>query len=192
MKDFVRDNLWFSLCGLNCGLCPMKLDGYCPGCGGGEGNQSCKIARCSIRHDRVEYCNQCQEFPCDKYGSEDEYDTFITHRNWKRDFEKMKEAGVEAYISEQRQKLEVLKFLLEHYNDGRRKRFFCLAVNLLDLGDLEVVMEHFAKESLPESLTPKEKSAYVVKQLESIAKQRGVVLKWNKKPSKPMGGRRDR
>ncbi|MEE0420332.1 MAG: DUF4268 domain-containing protein [Lachnospiraceae bacterium] len=25
MKDFVRDNLWFSLCGLNCGLCPMKL-----------------------------------------------------------------------------------------------------------------------------------------------------------------------
>lgn len=32
MKDFVRDNLWFFLCGLNCGLCLMKLDGQCPGC----------------------------------------------------------------------------------------------------------------------------------------------------------------
>lgn len=32
-KDFVRGNLWFSLCGLNCGLCPMKLDSHCPGCG---------------------------------------------------------------------------------------------------------------------------------------------------------------
>lgn len=185
MKDFVRDNLWFSLCGLNCGLCPMKLDSYCPGCGGGEGNQSCKIAKCSIRHGEIEYCNQCQEFPCDKYGRADEYDIFITHRNWKQDFEKMKQIGVEAYNSEQIQKLEILKCLLKDYNDGRRKSFFCLAVNLLDLEDLKTVMEHLAEEKKLESLTLKEKSAYVVKQFQSIAEQRGVVLKWNRKPSKP-------
>ena len=93
----------------------MKLDRYCPGCGGGEGNQSCKIAKCSIWHGKIEYCNQCQEFPCDKYGRADEYDIFITHRNWKQDFEKMKEMGVEAYNSEQRQKQEILELLLEGY-----------------------------------------------------------------------------
>jgi len=182
LKDFVRDNLCFSLCGLNCGLCPMKLDGHCPGCGGGEGNQSCKIARCSIQHGKMEYCNQCQEFPCDKYGKADEYDIFITHRNWKQDFEKMKEMGVEAYNSEQIQKLEIL---LEDYNDGRRKSFFCLAVNLLDLEDLKTVMEHLAEEKQIESFTLKEKSAYVVKQFQSIAEQRGVALKWDRKPLKP-------
>ena len=32
-------NQLFSLGGLNCGLCPMFLNKYCPGCGGGEGNQ---------------------------------------------------------------------------------------------------------------------------------------------------------
>lgn len=176
MKDFIRDNLWFSLCGLNCGLCPMKMDGHCPGCGGGEGNQSCVIAKCSIRHDKIEYCNQCQEFPCDKYGKADEYDIFITHRNWKQDFEKMKKMGVKAYNSEQMQKLQILKLLLEGYNDGRRKSFFCLAVNLLDLEDLKTVME--------QSLTMKERSTYVVKQFQSLAEQRGVVLKWNRKPSK--------
>ena len=137
MKDFIRDNLWFSLCG------------------------------------------------CDKYGRADEYDIFITHRNWKRDFEKMKEVGVEAYNSEQGQRLEILKLLLESYNDGRRKSFFCLAVNLLDLEDLKTVMEHLAEEKKLESLTLKEKSAYVVKQFQSLAEQRGVVLKWNRKPSKP-------
>jgi len=26
----------------------MHIGGYCPGCGGGEGNQSCKIARCGM------------------------------------------------------------------------------------------------------------------------------------------------
>lgn len=184
MKDFVRGNLCFSLCGLNCGLCIMKLDGYCPGCGGGEGNQSCKIAKCSMQHGGVEYCDQCQEFPCDKYGRTDEYDIFITHRNWKRDFEKIKEMGAEAYNSEQRQKMEILKILLEHYNDGRRKSFFCLAVNLLDLEDLKTVVEHLMEENQLESLSLKEKSAYAVKQFQHLAEQRDVVLKWNRKPSK--------
>ena len=67
MKNFKRDNLLFSLCGLNCGLCPMKIDGYCPGCGGGAGNQSCKIARCSMEHGGIEYCFQCGKYPCEKY-----------------------------------------------------------------------------------------------------------------------------
>lgn len=97
----------------------------------------------------------------------------------------MKQIGVEAYNSEQIQKLEILKCLLKDYNDGRRKSFFCLAVNLLDLEDLKTVMEHLAEEKKLESLTLKEKSAYVVKQFQSIAEQRGVVLKWNRKPSKP-------
>ena len=26
MKGFEREDLYFSLCGLNCGLCPMQLD----------------------------------------------------------------------------------------------------------------------------------------------------------------------
>ena len=39
MKGFNRKNQLFSLCGLNCGLCPMFLNKNCPGCGGGEGLQ---------------------------------------------------------------------------------------------------------------------------------------------------------
>ena len=58
----------------------------------------------------------------------------------------MKKMGVEAYNSEQMQKLQILKLLLEGNNDGRRKSFFCLAVNLLDLEDLKTVMEHLAEE----------------------------------------------
>ncbi len=46
MKGFERENQLLSLCGLNCGLCPMRIGGYCGGCG--NGNQSCRIARCSL------------------------------------------------------------------------------------------------------------------------------------------------
>ncbi len=84
LKDFTRSDLLFSLCGLNCGLCPMHLDGHCPGCGGGEGNQSCKIARCSLQHGKPEYCGQCQDFPCEKYENIDVFDSFVTHQNQKK------------------------------------------------------------------------------------------------------------
>ena len=64
MKGFEREDQLFSLCGLNCGLCSMHLGGYCPGCGGGAGNQACAIARCAMqKEDTPMYCSACSEFP---------------------------------------------------------------------------------------------------------------------------------
>lgn len=97
MKNFKRENLLFSLCGLNCGLCPMNLNQYCPGCGGGDGNQSCSIAKCSFQHGNVEYCFQCENYPCERYENIDEFDSFITHQRQKQDMEKFKELGIEFY-----------------------------------------------------------------------------------------------
>ena len=51
MKGFERKNQLFSLCGLNCGLCPMFLGKHCGGCG--NGNQSCGIAKCSLEHGKT-------------------------------------------------------------------------------------------------------------------------------------------
>lgn len=181
MKDFTRSDLLFSLCGLNCGLCPMHLDGHCPGCGGGEGNQSCKIARCSLQHGKPEYCSQCQEFPCEKYEDIDAFDSFITHQNRKKDLEKQQEIGVEAYRAEQEEKIRILAFLLEHYNDGRKKNFFCVAVNLLELKHLKSVMQDIETEKELCSLSIKERAAYMKKRLENIADERQMVLKLRKK-----------
>ena len=96
MKDFNRTNLLFSLCGLNCALCTMRLDGYCPGCGGGAGNQSCAIAKCSLQHGKVEYCFLCSEYPCGKYKGIEEYDSFITHQRQLKDMKKAQEMGIET------------------------------------------------------------------------------------------------
>lgn len=49
----------------------------------------------------------CQNFPCAKYETVDEYDIFITSRNRFRDFEKMDQFGIEAYMTEQREKIVI-------------------------------------------------------------------------------------
>ena len=166
MKNFKRDNLLFSLCGLNCGLCPMKIDGYCPGCGGGAGNQSCKIARCSMEHGGIEYCFQCGKYPCEKYEGIDEFDSFITHQKRRTDFERAEEAGI------------------DFYNDGRRKSFYCTAVNLLDLDDVRAVMASIHDGLKPDESTLKERAAAAVKIFREKAGERQIVLKLKKKPRK--------
>ena len=181
MKGFNRQNKLFSLCGLNCGLCPMFLNQYCPGCGGGEGNQSCKIARCSMEHDSVQYCFQCSEYPCEKYDHIDDFDSFITHRNRKSDMEKAKRLGIDAYNAEQAEKANILGIFLSQYNDGRKKTLFCVAVNLLELQELQTVLKEIDRQPDMETLTLKEKSAFVAGLLQDAAAATTIDLKLHKK-----------
>ena len=181
MKGFNRPNQLFSLCGLNCGLCPMFLNQYCPGCGGGEGNQSCKIAKYSMEHDGAQYCFQCKEYPCDKYAHIDDFDSFITHRNRKSDMEKAKRLGIDAYNTEQAEKTNILEVLLSNYNDGRKKTLFCVAVNLLELQDLQTVLKEVDCKPDMETLPLKEKSAFVAGLLQDAAEMKNIDLKRRKK-----------
>jgi hypothetical protein len=181
MKGFNRQNQLFALCGLNCGLCPMFLNKYCPGCGGGEGNQSCKIARCSMEHDGVEYCFQCGEYPCKKYQGMDDFDSFITHRSRRIDMEKARQSGIEAYNAEQVEKTKILDVLLSGFNDGRKKTLFCAAVNLLDLQELREVIRQMESRSDLETLTLKEKSTFAAGLLKDAAAKNNIDLKLRKK-----------
>lgn len=178
MKGFVRSNQYLSLCGLNCGLCPMFLGKYCGGCG--VDNQSCAIARCSLKHEKIEYCFECGEYPCEKYCNCEEYDSFIVHRRQKADLEKAQKIGVEAYNQEQKEKIEILNYLLAGYNDGRKKTFFCVAVNLLELSELQEGLREIM-ENENTSWTLQEKSSYAGKVFQKIANRRNVSLKLNKK-----------
>ncbi|WP_295581004.1 DUF3795 domain-containing protein [uncultured Oscillibacter sp.] len=178
MKGFVREDQWFSLCGLNCGLCTMRLGGYCPGCGGGAGNQGCAVARCSLDHGGVAYCWQCEAFPCGRYAERDAYDVLITTRNRRSDMEKARRMGPEAYGAEQRERRAMLDRLLAEHNDGRRKTLFALAANLLELEALRSVMETL--EQVGEAPL-EERAARAAALLGEAAERQGVVLKLRKK-----------
>lgn len=179
MKGFERKNQLFSLCGLNCGLCPMLLGNHCGGCG--NGNQSCKIARCSLEHGKIEYCYECNQYPCEKYQRTDEYDIFITSRRRKTDLERAENIGIEQYNLEQQEKVQILSYLLSNYNDGHRKNFFCVAVNLLELPEIrEALMQIQSNDGLP-SLPFKEQCQYVAEVFQKIADRKNIKLKLIKK-----------
>lgn len=157
----------------------MFLGNHCGGCG--NGNQSCKIAKCSLEQGNMEYCFECKHYPCEKYQEIDKYDSFITHRRQKSDLEKASIIGIEKYNIEQKEKIQILSYLLSNYNDGRRKNFFCIAVNLLDLPELLEAMDFIKSNDELSSLTIKEQSLYVVEIFQKIADRKNIKLKLNKK-----------
>ena len=176
MKNgFKRSDGMFSLCGLNCGLCPMHVRGDCGGCfTDSPCYPGCPIAPCSVRHGNVEYCFQCKEYPCKRYDGIDRYDSLISHRNQKKDLMKAKEMGIKAYLKEQGEKADILERLLKDYDDGRSDVFFCLAVNMLPADALQTLLR--GADTVSAGMGRKEKAALIKEKLCGLAEKEGIVL----------------
>ena len=134
-----------------------------------------------MERDGAQYCFQCSEYPCEKYDYIDDFDSFITHRNRKSDMEKAKRLGIDTYNAEQAEKANILEVLLSNYNDGRKKTLFCVAVNLLELQDLQTVLKEIDCKPDMETLTFKEKSAFVAGLLQDAAVMKNIDLNLRKK-----------
>lgn len=134
-----------------------------------------------MEHGGVEYCFQCSEYPCEKYSHIDDFDSFITHRNRKSDMEKAKRFGIDAYNAEQAEKANILEVLLSNYNDGCKKTLFCVAVNLLELQELQTVLREIDRKPDMKTMTIKEKSAFVAGLLQDAAAEKNIDLKLHKK-----------
>lgn len=184
MKGFTRTETRFSLCGLNCALCSMQLGGYCPGCGGGAGNQSCTLARCSLAHGGVQFCWECPEYPCLLYHGFDDGDSFVPHRNRQQDIAQVQKLGLKAHLAQLEEKRTILNELLAHYNDGRRKTLFSTAVYLLSLEDLRMVMTALENQAKQGQEPIRERALAAAEFLQKAADRRGICLKLNKNPKK--------
>ena len=93
--------------------------------------------------------------------------------------EKFRELGIELYSATQQRKKVLLNHLLNTYNDGRRKTLFCVAVNLLDLDNLEKIINTLDENTL--NLSLKEKATYAANLFQKTAASKNIALKLYRK-----------
>lgn len=185
MKEYCREYPLYSLCGLNCGLCPRyHTDGVskCPGCGGADfhlKHPACSVITCNKKHCNVEFCFQCSSFPCERYNKPNNGDSFISYSNVMIDFEKANN-DIEEYKMELNEKITILEFLIANFNDGRRKNFYCISVNLLDLADLRDVVKEIRDHIMKQEIPLKNKIEQIVSFIEAKADKEGIKLELRK------------
>ncbi len=178
MESYSRKNALFSLCGLNCCLCPrFNTDGSskCPGCGGKDfsaQHPTCAVITCNKKNDNVEYCFECSQYSCKKYKEESKTDSFISYKNVKNNFIEAKN-DIKKYINDLEKKHEYLADLIENYNDGRTKGFYCLAIDLFPVSELADIMKKIKMADKEKSSDIKEK----VKKIKELFNARAGELK---------------
>jgi hypothetical protein len=107
-------------------------------------------------------------------------DSFISYKNVISDFHKASKEGIDKYISELNDKINILEFLISNYNDGRRKTFYCNAVNLLGLKELQDIMVEINKETNKQDINLKDKIKLIIALFEAKARKENIELKLRK------------
>jgi hypothetical protein len=183
MKVYKRTYPVFSLCGLNCVLCPRYNDegsSRCPGCGGNnfyEKHPSCKVINCSLKQGNIEFCFECVEYPCERYNSIGEKDSFISYKNVKVNLNKAKK-DLSTYLDELNERKILLEKLILKYNDGKSKSFFCLVANNISLPSLKKCMKEI--ENIDNGIDKKEVSKEIRLLFQKYAKKEDVDLELRK------------
>jgi len=179
------------VCGLDCGLCPRYYTSgpsRCPGCGGPNflnKHPSCSFITCCIKKKNFEVCADCPDFPCSKFKSEkdiQEFEGSSSYPPYKKiilNLNFIKEFGIESFIYNQKKRILLLEKLLQDFDDGRSKSYFCKATALLDIKSLEDILHKADQKEKSDKIRTtdiKTKNKIVKDFLNDSAHKEGIVL----------------
>ena len=143
----------------------------------------CTFIRCAIKQKEVEFCWDCEEREiCEKWNKHRDaskhVDSFVCYQKLEDNIRFIQEKNVEAFETEQRIRERVLKAMLDEFNEGRSKTFYCIASTVLEIKELEHALNDAKKQS--KGLNIKEKAKVLHQILDNIAKRKNYYLKLRK------------
>ncbi len=177
-------------CGLDCGLCPRYHttgSSRCPGCAGKDFEQkhpACGFITCCVKQKHLETCAQCPDWAsCERVsrimvGSK-QGDSFISYRPLAANYKFIQRYGIEEFARQEMVKLELLDYLLQHFDEGRSKTFYCTSCQLLPLDSLKAALVE-AETEISENADIKEKSRLIRAAISRLADALSVDLKLRK------------
>jgi hypothetical protein len=143
----------------------------------------CSFIRCAVKEKSIEFCWDCDESArCERWEKHREAskvgDSFVCYQKLEDNIRFIQEHGVEAFEKEQRVREKLLKEMLQWFNEGRSKTFYCIASTVLEIKELENAL-HEAKKHV-EGLNIKEKAKVLHQILDNIAERKNYYLKLRK------------
>ncbi len=175
------------ICGLSCRLCPTYHTEGKSKCGGCKSEYrmgaGCPFITCAVKKKGIEFCWQCTENEtCEKWRRHivfgREHDTFKCYQRLEDNIVFFRQNGVDAFEEIQIIKEQLLKEMLLGFNEGRSKRYYCIAVTVLEIGELEAALIQARKSSA--GLEIKGKSRVLHSVLDEIAEKNQYCLKLRK------------
>ena len=172
------------ICGLSCRLCPMyqtEAKSKCNGCKSENRIAvGCPFITCAVKRKGIEFCWDCDENEtCEKWFKHREagknFDSFKCYQKLEDDINFIIENGVEEFEKIQLIREELLKKMLEDFNEGRSKSYYCIASTVMDIEELEEALIKAKKNT--NGMDLKSRARFLHSILNDIAGQKNYLLK---------------
>jgi len=144
----------------------------------------CGFITCCVKKKGLETCAECADFDdCERVakllGSAKQKDSFISHRPIEANLLFIRERGIEEFARREMENLEFLKYLLNNYDEGRSKSFYCTSCQLMPLDKLKEALKEADKE-ITQDTPLKEKAKTLRALIGNMADSLGIDLKMRK------------
>ena len=175
------------VCGLSCRLCPRYHTGAQSRCWGCKTESrmavGCPFITCAVKKQRIEFCWGCEaNETCEiwkkhrQFGKQ--HDTFKCYQKLEEDISFIQKNGIGDFEKIQRVREEILEEMLQGFNEGRSKSYYCIAATVLGVEELREALTRANKDSA--DLDIKGKSRVLHSILDQIAERRNYCLKLRK------------
>jgi hypothetical protein len=174
------------VCGLSCRLCPnyvIKTKSRCLGCKTKwRLGAPCPILHCAFKKG-VEFCGDCKESEnCEKWKKHREMgkkcDSFKCYQKLEDDILFIKKHGLAKFRETQKVREKLLRKMLNKFNEGRSKSYYCLVATVLEVKELEKALDEATSKS--KELNIKEKAKLLHSILDEIGQKKNYYLKLKK------------
>lgn len=175
------------ICGLSCRLCPnyhTDAKSRCPGCKSAyRMSAGCPFITCAVKNKGVEFCWDCEENKtCGKWKNHREagkkHDSFKCYQALEDDIVFIQKHGVKEFIKGQKIKEKMLKEMLNNFNEGRSKGYYCIAATVMNADELRQAIVKAKKGSA--GMDIKERAKVMHKVLDVTAAKKNYFLKLRK------------
>jgi len=171
------------ICGLSCRLCPMyntDAESRCSGCKSPTRMAvGCPFITCAVKRKGIEFCWECDESgACERWKNHREAgkvrDSFKCYQTLEKDISFISRHGVPAFQKIQGRRAFLLREMLNNFNEGRSKSYYCIAATVLELGELEEALSRAGEESMGLDIKAKSKALHRI--LDEIASRKQYHL----------------
>ena len=144
----------------------------------------CPFITCALKKKGVEFCWECEQSDnCGKWRIHREFsrtsDTFKCYQKLESDIIFIKKNSVVNFDKLQKTREVFLKEMLQDFNDGQSKNYYCVAATVLEIKELEDALIETKKTSRGLDAKGKSKNLHAI--LDKIAQRKNYTLKLRKR-----------
>ena len=143
----------------------------------------CPFITCAVKKKGIDFCWECGESnDCKKWRLHRDAskisDSFKCYQTLEADISFVLKNGIEEFEKKQKDRELILKTMLDEFNNGRSKSYYCIASSVLEIDELHNALRMATEQT--KNMEPKQKTKILHSILDQIAKEKVYLLKLRK------------